>query len=68
MPTCANIQYTLAIQFLERNFTDLVNLKYTSNMEDELDNIALGNIKKEDYLKNFYYGENNYYFHKLLSK
>ena len=47
------------VQFLERNFTDLVNLKYTSNMEDELDNIALGNIKKEDYLKNFYYGENN---------
>ena len=47
------------VQFLERNFTDLVNLKYTSNMEDELDNIALGNIKKEDYLKNFYYGKTN---------
>ena len=46
------------VQFLERNFTDLVNLEYTSNMEDELDNIALGDIKKEDYLKNFYYGEN----------
>ena len=46
------------MQFLERNFTDLVNLQYTSSMEDELDNIALGNIKKEDYLKNFYYGGN----------
>ena len=46
------------VQFLERNFTDLVNLQYTSNMEDELDNIALGDIKKEDYLKNFYYGDN----------
>ena len=46
------------VQFLERNFTDLVNLEYTSNMEDELDNIALGDIKKEDYLKNFYYGKN----------
>ena len=46
------------IQFLERNFQDLVNLQYTSNMEDELDNIALGRMKKEEYLKNFYYGSN----------
>ena len=44
------------VQFLERNFNDLVNLKYTSNMEDELDNIAMGKMKKEDYLNNFYYG------------
>ena len=46
------------VQLLERNFTDLVNLQYTSSMEDELDNIARGDIKKEDYLKNFYYGAN----------
>ena len=45
------------IQFLERNFKDLVNLQYTSTMEDELDNIALGEIKKEEYLNNFYYGK-----------
>jgi len=46
------------VQFLERNFKDLVNLEYTSNMEDELDNIAIGKMKKEEYLKNFYYGGN----------
>jgi DNA topoisomerase-1 len=44
------------VQFLERNFQDLVNLQYTSKMEDDLDNIALGDIQKEVYLKNFYYG------------
>ena len=47
------------VQFLERNFKDLVNLQYTSNMEDELDNIAIGKIKKETYLNNFYYGKND---------
>jgi DNA topoisomerase-1 len=47
------------VQFLERNFQDLVNLQYTSNMENELDNIALGQIKKEDYLQNFYYGSDS---------
>ena len=46
------------VQFLERNFEDLVNLQYTSTMEDELDNIALGEVKKEEYLHNFYYGKN----------
>tara|TARA_Y100001970_G_scaffold84248_1_gene106340 strand:- start:8 stop:2476 length:2469 start_codon:yes stop_codon:yes gene_type:complete len=46
------------VQFLERNFEDLVNLQYTSKMEDDLDNIALGKMKKEVYLNKFYYGSN----------
>jgi DNA topoisomerase-1 len=46
------------VQFLERNFEDLVNLQYTSTMEDELDSIAIGKITKEDYLTNFYYTKN----------
>ena len=45
------------VQFLERNFEDLVNLQYTSKMEDELDNIAQGKITKEDYLNSFYYSK-----------
>ena len=46
------------VQFLERNFEDLVNLQYTSKMEDELDSIAIGKMTKEDYLNNFYYTKN----------
>ena len=46
------------VQFLERNFEDLVNLQYTSKMEDELDSIAIGKMTKEDYLTNFYYTKN----------
>ena len=46
------------IQFLEKNFKDLVNLQYTSKMEDDLDTIALGGMTKEDYLNNFYYSKN----------
>ena len=46
------------IQFLERYYMDLVNLQYTSKMEDELDAISLGKTKKEDYLNNFYFSSN----------
>ena len=46
------------VQFLEKNFEDLVNLQYTSKMEDDLDDIALGRMSKEDYLNNFYYSKN----------
>ena len=43
------------VQFLEKYYEDLVNLQYTSKMEDELDQISIGKIKKEDYLNNFYH-------------
>tara|TARA_Y100000996_G_scaffold236941_1_gene186184 strand:- start:544 stop:2139 length:1596 start_codon:yes stop_codon:yes gene_type:complete len=46
------------VQFLEKNFKDLVNLQYTSKMEDDLDTIALGGMTKENYLNNFYYSKN----------
>ena len=46
------------VQFLEKNFEDLVNLQYTSKMEDDLDKIALGGMSKEEYLSNFYYSKN----------
>ena len=46
------------VQFLEKNFEDLVNLQYTSKMEDDLDGIALGGMSKEEYLNNFYYSKN----------
>jgi len=46
------------VQFLEKYFKDLVNLEYTSNMENILDEISLGNEKKEDFLNNFYFSAN----------
>ena len=44
------------VQFLEKYFDDLVNLEYTSNMEDDLDSISRGENSKTDYLNNFYFG------------
>ena len=46
------------VKFLEQYFDDLVNLKYTSNMEDDLDGISRGENKKIDYLNTFYFGNN----------
>ena len=46
------------VQFLEKYFKDLVNLEYTSNMENILDEISLGNEQKEDFLNNFYFSSN----------
>ena len=44
------------VKFLEQYFDELVNLQYTSNMEDDLDGIARGENSKIDYLNNFYFG------------
>jgi DNA topoisomerase-1 len=46
------------VQFLERNFTDMVNLQYTVNLENTLDAISRNEMKSEDFLTNFYKGEN----------
>ena len=44
------------VQFLEKYFDDLVNLTYTSTMEDDLDAISRGEDSKTKYLENFYFG------------
>jgi len=46
------------VQFLENYHKELVNLEYTSNMENSLDNISLGKIKKEEFLNSFYFNSN----------
>jgi len=46
------------VQFLENYHKELVNLEYTSNMENSLDNISLGKIKKDEFLNNFYFNSN----------
>ena len=47
------------VQFLEKYFDELVNLKYTSNMEDELDAISRGEDNKINYLNIFFSGLKN---------
>ena len=48
------------VQFLEKYYQDLVNLQYTSNMENELDKISVGEVKKENYLNAFYFTKDNH--------
>jgi len=40
--------------FLKENFSKIINVKYTSNMEKDLDSIAKGHVKKLDILTPFY--------------
>ena len=44
------------VQYLERSFPDLVQIAFTSKMEDELDQIATGHADWLEYLKKFYQG------------
>ncbi len=46
------------VQYLERSFPDLVQIAFTSKMEDELDQIATGHADWLAYLKAFYQGPN----------
>jgi len=48
------------VHFLEKYFDDLVNLKYTAQMEDDLDSISNGSLNKIEYLKQFYFGKDNH--------
>lgn len=41
------------IEFLVKNFPDLIDIKYTSQMEEKLDLIAQGKLKGKDVLKEF---------------
>src|SRR5690606_37784952 len=45
------------IQLLERYFEQLVNLGFTAQMEQSLDNIAAGELQSLPYLKQFYLGK-----------
>ncbi|MEZ4752990.1 MAG: type I DNA topoisomerase [Bdellovibrionota bacterium] len=44
------------IGMLEQHFTELVDYKFTAELEDDLDEIALGNKDNVAYLKSFYFG------------
>ncbi len=44
-------------RFLEENFGDLVDYEFTAKMEEDLDRIALGELDRSSWLKNFYFSE-----------
>ena len=56
------------VHFLEKYFDDLVNLKYTAEMETYLDEIANGEKNSKGYLKHFYFGEEDNGLHAKLSQ
>ena len=43
-------------RFLEENFGNLVDYAFTAKMEEDLDKIALGEIKRSGWLQDFYFG------------
>ncbi|CAB4958572.1 unannotated protein [freshwater metagenome] len=43
-------------RFLEENFGKLIDYKFTAKMEEDLDLIADGEVDRNDWLKNFYFG------------
>ncbi|MFW5800863.1 MAG: type I DNA topoisomerase [Spirochaeta sp.] len=45
------------IQLLEQHFHYLIEYSFTSDMEDALDSVAEGKIKRLDYLQEFYLGD-----------
>lgn len=44
------------VRLLEEHFADLVDYDFTAALEDDLDAIARGEQKREDWLKDFYFG------------
>ena len=46
------------VQFLERYFQDMVNLQFTAKLEDTLDAISRSEMKSDDFLSQFYFGQN----------
>jgi DNA topoisomerase-1 len=46
------------VQFLERYFQDIVNLQFTAKLEDTLDAISRSEMKSDDFLSQFYFGQN----------
>lgn len=44
----------VVIDMLEKYFKDIVNVKFTANLENELDEIAEGKVERNDLLREFY--------------
>lgn len=55
-------------QLLEDGFTDLVDIQFTSKLEEQLDEIADGKMDMVDHLKAFYYGNGHVGLLKLIEQ
>ena len=44
-------------RFLEQNFDHLVDYEFTARMESDLDRIAMGDLNRSSWLKDFYFGD-----------
>ena len=54
---CSNFIGFGVCQFLETNFKQFIDYNFTVRMEEDLDKIAQGELKKETFLEEFYLGE-----------
>jgi DNA topoisomerase-1 len=48
------------VRLLEQHFADLVDYDFTAALEDDLDAIARGEQKRQDWLQEFYFGSNDH--------
>ncbi|MCZ2156726.1 MAG: hypothetical protein LC114_22950, partial [Bryobacterales bacterium] len=45
------------VAMLEKNFKNLLDYQFTAELEDDLDEIAKGNARNNEYLQHFYFGD-----------
>ncbi|MFA4819031.1 MAG: type I DNA topoisomerase [Patescibacteria group bacterium] len=55
------------VNLMEKYLANLVDYNFTAHMEDELDEIAAGDLDDKTYLKEFYFGDNNNGLVQILS-
>lgn len=56
------------VQLLERHFNELVDYDFTARLEDELDAISRGEVPNIDYLRKFYFGDDNQGLKSLVTR
>ncbi len=55
------------VALMEQHFTDLVDYEFTARMEDDLDQIANGDLEATPWLKTFYFGNGHSGLKELVS-
>ncbi|MGH3010050.1 MAG: type I DNA topoisomerase [Gaiellaceae bacterium] len=55
------------VNLLEQHFGQLVDYDFTARMEDDLDRIAAGDERRNEWLRRFYFGDDGVGLHELVS-